>query len=239
MIFGSYSLIFTYLDFFSTSTPLFWCIEAKTQLGLSFALREYTRHLQNYDYPILYLNVKEEELWSFLELEIAMRVQDVELLEELVERMNEKNIVPIVIIDGAERTMKNEEREGKWGKESAVLDFFIRIYKKRMFKLLIVFYDREALLDYIGKLMFISELKKIDSIFNEKNSLEKYLLEEINRNIKDDVKRISKENLRRLKDDWHQYLNFRMIYEYQTNYRKYVNFESNKSPPPPHPSPLK
>ena len=183
------------------------------------------------------MNVKEEEVRSFLELEIVMRIQDVELLEELIERMNEKSIVPIVIIDGAERTMKNEEREGKWGKESDVLDFFIRIYKKRMFKLLIVFYDREVLLDYIGKLMFISELKKIGSIFNEKDSLEKYLLEEINRNIKDDVKRISKENFRRLKDDWHQFLNFRMIYEYHTNYRKYVNFESKKTTPPTPPTP--
>eukprot|EP01017_Pseudomicrothorax_dubius_P041159 TRINITY_DN6556_c0_g2_i4.p1 TRINITY_DN6556_c0_g2~~TRINITY_DN6556_c0_g2_i4.p1 ORF type:complete len:411 (+),score=117.77 TRINITY_DN6556_c0_g2_i4:86-1318(+) len=81
-------------------------VEGEAKIGKSFAFKTLAKELHHKGYPALYLELRNDKL----DVNNILRPQNLESLEETIEKFNAKGKTPLIIIDSVEKAFASENK---------------------------------------------------------------------------------------------------------------------------------
>jgi len=221
---------------FRGKEEFFIFMDIEKNMGISFALRELSRLLQSEmkEFPILYVNLKKMHSFLLGDINYPLRISSPEVLYKVLENFNKKGLIPMIIIDGIEKSyiekgkkQKNvkllniksfdfQSYKEKIEKKSMIFDRLKEIFHRFQIKILVLNYEKTG---KFNKLPHFIERRRIRS---QDRNWESYIREVLNDFIGDKEKKLKAEDIFKWRESLE--LDFRVISEY------YKNLKSFKSP---------
>ena len=224
---------------FKGNKEFFMWVNSDANIGVSFALREFSRQIQNefQEFPILYLNLKKMHQFFLGDIHFPLRVSSTEIVYKVLENFNKKGIMPIIIIDCIEKSFKIKKKgssirkkqldssyldihnllKEKGETESIIFEKLKDIFHKFNVKIIVINYDKNQ---KIKKLPHFIEEKIVT---NEDRDWEQYLVNVLNDFIIEKEKKFNHQSTSNLKEmiDF----DFKIIKEFFHNIKSYKSPE--------------
>lgn len=174
----------------------FYWVDSDRDIGVSFALREFSRILQGEmsNIPILYINLKQLHEFFWNDLHLAMKLSNIEVLEKVLENFNKKNLIPVLIIDAIEKSFSQEINISNSCLEMSELKEIIKCLKS---------YQDEGNIKNMGKSYIFEKLLALFQKYEMKIIVVNY---ELNKEINDFPHFIERKRVKNRHRDWENYI---------------------------------
>jgi hypothetical protein len=179
-----------------SSSCLFALVVGEENSGKSIAFQEYVKLLQAKRVPAVYIDIKDQNA-NLLNLMSYLKITNMNLLEEAVERFNSNSKTPVIVLDDFEHAFSNTIREFE-SSSCPICQYLKILYDSKKVNIIMITNQPGIQTKLFADEGFSLRTNVYHMKPRKLESVENYFLDKVNYGIGPSEKRFTKDNTQRL-----------------------------------------